>query len=127
MRLRRRHRRWIALVALLGLLFQQVAMAAYVCPAEMQRAMAVSQGDPPCHQTEVESGDRARCEAHCHPQRSTLDVPTTATTVPAAILDGWVVAFAEPSCMLPARYSSSASQSDAHGPPIRTRFCSLLI
>lgn len=64
---RRRPHRLIALFALLGLLFQQAAMAAYVCPhAADGRAEAVAMTMPGCHQSA--SADRARCQAHCHPQ-----------------------------------------------------------
>ena len=41
-RMRPRHRRWIALVALLGLLFQQLAMANYVCPLDSGGATTVN-------------------------------------------------------------------------------------
>ncbi|WP_347261995.1 hypothetical protein [Rudaea sp.] len=82
---RHRHRRWIALVALLGLLFQQVAMAAYACPTETRGAvaMAASSDMPDC--TEPGKADLARCQQHCHPLTQTSD-HGTAPTVPPALL-----------------------------------------
>jgi hypothetical protein len=81
----RRHRRWIALVALLGLLFQQVAMAAYVCPVEIRFAAAATTSTelPPCHRQD--NADRARCHQHCHPLIPASD-HAPSPTVPDAIL-----------------------------------------
>ena len=80
----RRHRRWIALIALLGLLFQQFAMAAYACPLERGGANtseAVSQL-PPCHAAHAQ--DKARCHAHCYPQVQSPD-HASPLTVPAML------------------------------------------
>ncbi len=79
---RRRHRRWIALIALLGLLFQQLAMAAYVCPLESGDGgnITASSDIPPCHT----SDDQARCHQHCHPLQLSLDHPSNPTV--AALL-----------------------------------------
>jgi len=79
---RRRHRRWIALIALLGLLFQQLAMATYACPIEQNGAVA--SGMPACHQSGG-AGDKVRCHTHCHPIVAASDHPP-AQTVPPAIL-----------------------------------------
>ena len=80
-----RRRRWIALFALLGLLFQQVAMASYACPVETRgtMAMAASSDMPDC--TEPGKADPARCQQHCHPLTQTSD-HGTAPTVPPALL-----------------------------------------
>lgn len=83
---RLRHRRWIALIALLGLLFQQLSMAAYVCPIEVKAATLVAASTdelPPCHQPQT--SDKARCHAHCHPVAPSSDHAPT-PTVPAALL-----------------------------------------
>jgi hypothetical protein len=81
---RRRHRPWIALVALFGLLFQQLAMAAYSCPLDRDAtAAAAAASNPPCHQPNTT--DNARCHEHCHPLTSSSD-HSSPPTVPAAIL-----------------------------------------
>lgn len=83
-RRRRLHRR-IALIALLGLLFQQLAMAAYVCPLEggdVARIVATSTM-PPCHFPST--ADKVRCHQHCHPPAQTSD-HASVPTVPPALL-----------------------------------------
>jgi hypothetical protein len=78
---RRRHR-WIALVALFGLLFQQLAMAAYSCPLDRDAtAAAAAASNPPCHQPNTT--DKARCHEHCHPLTSSLDHSSPPTVPPA--------------------------------------------
>ncbi|WP_133818033.1 hypothetical protein [Tahibacter aquaticus] len=80
----RRHRRWIALFALIGLLFQQFAMAAYVCPQEIATATAQVVAEmPPCHTPDT--SDQARCHEHCHPTTASAD-HAPALTVPPAFL-----------------------------------------
>lgn len=66
----RRHR-WIALVVLFGLLFQQLAMASYACPIESHAATASAVSKPPCHETGAV--DQVRCHQHCHPQTPAPD------------------------------------------------------
>jgi hypothetical protein len=82
MRFRTRQRRFIALLALLGLLFQQVAMAAYVCPIEQSGTTVDVSNLPSCHEA---GSDRIRCQTHCHPQPASFD-QAPVLTVPAAIL-----------------------------------------
>src|SRR5450432_1705116 len=82
---RRSHRRWIALIALLGLLFQQLAMAAYVCPLESGDGASIASAStmPPCRSPDAT--DTTRCQQHCHPLAQTSD-HATPPTVPAALL-----------------------------------------
>lgn len=81
---RHRHRRWIALVALLGLLFQQVAMAAYVCPMETQKGVVAMASDmASCEQPAAT--DPTRCHEHCQPLTQSSD-HGPALTVPPALL-----------------------------------------
>jgi hypothetical protein len=125
MKLRHRHRRLIALLALFGLLFQQLAMAAYACPMDQDGVMAAAASKPPCH--ESATPDRVRCHSHCHPQQASPDRAPT-LTVPAAILPPttWVRAAAwhsttfrdETTCEVTAR---------AAAPPITIRNCTFLI
>lgn len=81
---RRHHRRrLIALLALFGLLFQQFAMATYVCPIERSDVQAASAEQAPCHHSGAP--DRVRCHTHCHPQAASSD-HAASPTVPAALL-----------------------------------------
>ena len=81
---RHRHRRWIALIALLGLLFQQFAMATYACPLDGvgNGAAAAASQLPPCHAAHAQ--DKARCQAHCYPQVQSPD-HASPLTVPAML------------------------------------------
>lgn len=119
---RLRRRRWIALVALLGLLYQQLAMAAYVCPMEVGSRPTV---EAPCHQPDTT--DKVRCETHCHPVTTSPD-RAPAPTVPPALLPAttwwrapieavwrhaWLVRFDVPVC--------------AASPPLTVQYCTFQI
>ena len=85
MMLRPRHRRWIALVALLGLLFQQLAMATYVCPLEGGGTAASSAMSAMAGCESPDATDKTRCLQHCHPLAQTSD-HASVPTVPPALL-----------------------------------------
>lgn len=125
----RRHRlsRRIALVALLGLLFQQLAMATYVCPMSSPAAAMAMVTDPSkCHSHQA--GDRARCEQHCHPIQTTSADRGAALTVPAAHLPmaTWLC---ETSAVAAARIGPVSCDVDvrAAGPPLTIRHCTFQI
>lgn len=121
---RRRHRRLIALLALLGVLFQQVAMATYVCPLGQDGA-TTSHSLPPCHQVGV--ADKARCHTHCHPQWASADHPPS-PTVPAAILPPttWIRSAAWQSIECPHEISCAVT-ARAAAPPITVQHCTFQI
>lgn len=121
-----RHRRVIVFVALFGLLFQHLAMAAYWCPQvdqELQALLLEDSGPQACH--EDVAVDKARCHEHCHP------------TVPSA---DHVSALSVPS-LLPCLLSDCTPQvatfrhgtglqdpaDRAHPPPVSIGFCSFQI
>jgi len=90
--IRTRHRRWFALLALLGLLFQQVAIAGYRCPMQDVSAASVHMGGGTSGCECSDDSDRARCEQHCAPDLLTSSdhapgVPSLAATLPSW-LDG---------------------------------------
>ncbi len=93
---KRRNNRWIALIALFGLLFQQAAMAAYVCPFEQSdtviEQITAAAEHAPCHpQSDTDAADQARCEQHCHPVTASVD-HAPPLTVPAVMLtEAWAV------------------------------------
>jgi hypothetical protein len=124
---RLRHRRWIALLALLGLLFQQLAMAAYVCPIDVRAALSAPTADelPPCHQPQ--NADKARCHAHCHPLTPSAD-HAPAPTVPAALLPAtpWLRGAARQSagCDLVVAREVTAR---ATAPPLTVQHCTFQI
>lgn len=122
---RRRHRRWIALIALFGLLFQQLAMAAYACPVDSNDVTGAVAAMPPCHAPDTP--DKPRCHQHCHPLAQTSD-HASAPTVPPALLPPttWLRAPA----MATARTAESIACSiDARStaPPLTIQHCTFQI
>lgn len=124
---RNRHRRWIALIALLGLLFQQLAMAAYVCP--MERGDVASAGAKaemaPCQSPDMT--DKARCQQHCHPLAQTSD-HASAPTVPPALLPAttWSREFHAKHVDLPERIACDIDRR-ATAPPLNIQHCTFQI
>jgi hypothetical protein len=117
-----RHRRWIALLALLGMLFQQLAMASYACPMESGRSGSAAMVAPaaPCHA--CPDVDKARCQQHCFPQQPTSDHPPM-PTVPALLpATTWLVQSDE--CAHSA-YGAGESQvaTRATAPPLTVQHC----
>ena len=124
---RRRHRHWIALIALIGLLFQQLAMASYACPAESgDGAAAVASQMPPCHSPETT--DKSRCHQHCHPLAQTSD-HASAPTVPPALLPPTTWLRAPVVDAIALRAESAAFGLDARGdaPALTIRYCTFQI
>lgn len=121
MRLPRRHRRWIALLALLALLFQQVAMAAYFCPVETASREVATDLAKPCHE-EIED---PRCAEHCNPHQQApsdlgpLNVPMAAILPAMAWLGS-----SDPRSTLAL---APTLRDNERGPPLVIRFCALLI
>ena len=125
MRVRNSHRQRIALVVILCLLFQQLALAAYACPMEQMpaemSAMAVRCADMGMPRDE---DNPALCAKHCAP-----DVTTAADearlSVPALLPP---LAFA-PVLATPVAHVAVQAETPIGGsdPPPRLRFCSLLI
>ena len=116
------------MIALLGLLFQQLAMAAYVCPID-QGELAVADAEqstmPPCHSPE--SSDRARCQQHCHPLTPSFD-QAPALTVPPALLPTttWLATPAQPTDWAE-RYAASDLIARATAPPLNIQHCTFQI
>ena len=122
----RRHRRWIALFALIGLLFQQFAMAAYACPREIAAATAqLTTAVPPCHTPDT--ADQARCHEHCHPTTASAD-HTPALSVPPALLPAttWSRALARAVTLDPAS-PEYPLRARAQPPPLSIQHCTFQI
>lgn len=126
MRFHTRQRRFIALLALLGLLFQQVAMASYVCPNESTSpTMAASSDMPDCQQ--AAANDKARCQSHCHPQSASPD-HAAQPTVPPALLPPttWLRAASwQSSAFAPAPQCEVVARAAA--PPLSIQHCTFQI
>lgn len=114
----RRRRRLIVLFATFALVFQQLAMAAYVCAREA--AAQMSPVAPACH-TDVDT-DRSRCHEHCHPTSATAD-HGSAPTVPPCLVPAHVRIVA---ASLPINATSTSNASFhrwATAPPLNVQYC----
>lgn len=121
-----RHRMRIALVVILCLLFQQVAMAAYACTLDRMPPDPVVMTEA-CEQIGMQQVKQApaQCAKHCAPDLSVAADHAAAPSVPALALPA-------------AAYELVLEQPMSHGmstevpvarsdPPARLRYCSLLI
>ena len=123
---RARQRLRIALSVIFCLLFQQAALAAYLCPIEQMpaetAAMAAHCAEMGMQQAKDNPG---LCEKHCNPDHllaadgAKLSVPPLA--LPAIIL---TPVFVQPVSHVAVQADVPIARSD---PPPRLRYCSLLI
>jgi hypothetical protein len=128
MRLSRHQRVRVSLLALLGLLFMQVSLAAYACslPSSAPVSMIAGNGDAvDCD--EMDREQMALCHAHCHPpQTASADVsPPPQAVVPA--LDLVATAVLEQSLLPHVEVARVALALPVPGaaPPIPLRNCCL--
>lgn len=123
---RRRHRFRIALVAIFGLLFQQLAVAGYECKLELDAAAgmtAQTEAVAPCH---VDQTDAARCNEHCHPTVGSAAHAPAPDVPPCVIPPSVVLVASEPGLPI-AMAKSSPRRPCATSPPLSIQFCSLQI
>ena len=123
---RARHRLRIALMALLCMLFQQAALAAYLCPVEQVPAR-VSAMEGHCAQMDMAQvqTNPALCDKHCNPDHQIV-TDAGSLSVPA---------LAMPVSVFASVLAPTVSQTALHtevpiprsDPPPRLRYCSLLI
>jgi hypothetical protein len=130
MQLRRKYRVLTALVALCGMLFMQLAVAAYTCPglkaAGTSEAATTDQvpmqSMPGCDQPDP--AKPALCHAHCLDGKSSLDKPEVPVVSPAAVIVSALLTPLEP--LAPARFPGTQSPSFLQritAPPISIRHC----
>lgn len=123
---RTRHRLRIALLAIFCLLFQQAALAAYLCPMEHMPAKATAMAEHCAEMGMQQAQDNpALCAKHCAPDFSTA-ADQAKLAVPALALPP--VAFA-PVLATPVTHVVVQAEVPITGsdPPPRLRYCSLLI
>lgn len=121
-----RKRLRIALLAIVGLLFQQAALAAYLCPIEAMPTEMSAMADH-CAEMGMEQArdNPALCAKHCNPDHTTatdasrLSVPPLA--LPAVVFASLQV---QPAARVVLHADVPVARSD---PPPRLRYCSLLI
>jgi hypothetical protein len=121
----RRHRhRLLALFALFGLLFQQVAMATYACPLVSAIAAAEAAASPPCHA--AHASDKARCQQHCRPAAQSVD-HAPMPSVPPALLPATTWLRAAPVDLRLSEVATGAIEARATAPPLTVRDCTFQI
>ena len=134
MKLPRKYRMLTALVALFGMLFMQLAVASYACPALLaghgeaagMTAQAAMPSMPGCD--EPDPVNLALCQAHCQDAKTSLDKPqmTPVAHTPAIVssiltpLESWMP------IAVPA-FASDFSLQRITSPPISIRHCCLRI
>jgi hypothetical protein len=103
MKLRRKYRTLTALIALIGVLFTQLAIASYVCPGirggRDSGSMAANpppmQSMPDCDQPDP--SDSALCLAHCQDAKTSLDKHDVPAVSPAAVIVSSILTALAPS------------------------------
>jgi hypothetical protein len=117
----------IALIVIVCLLFQQVAMAAYACSAERVPAQVTTMVNDCAGMGAVHAQDNpVLCEKHCTPDRPVLTDHAAPAVPPLALprpVFGIVLSQSGGRVALLATHVSV----HASDPPPRLRFCSLLI
>ncbi len=121
-----RQRLITTLVLIASLLFQQVAVAAYVCTMpKMQFDLAVMADDCAAMESPPAQPPDAVCQKHCSPDASSASTPVI-PPVPALALPPLLNAFALAPSSHSCVYASSDVFARSHPPP-RLRYCRLLI
>jgi hypothetical protein len=128
MRYSRRNRFVAAVVALFGLLFMQLAVAAYACPklaAVQQRAVMLdASGQPMVDCPEVDKQSPSLCQAHSQKAAQSLDKaePPSIQPFTANGLIMHVVMPEEPAASGPG-IAAASLQACSTAPPIAIRNC----
>ena len=120
-------RTFAALVALVAVLFSQLAASAYACPGmELMARAAIAQEEvPPCHEQTPPEEPSALCTAHC--QQGDQSLAERGASVPAVafvLLASSVRAAPAASRDAPPRLGSQSSLLERPtGPPLAVRHC----
>jgi len=121
MRLPRRHRVLAALIALVGMLFMQLAVAAYACPGSGEPLPPTAMAD--CD--EVDPAAPALCHAHCQDGQTSLDKPEVRTAAAAVMFFMALIAVEPVSAGIHTRYEPASLLRRSTAPPISIRHCCL--
>lgn len=126
-----RPRPFAAILAIVAVLFSQLAVSAYACPGDdgMKQAAVVADDTPPCHRNPTPAEPTPLCQAHCQQGDQSLD--QRGATMPA------VSPVALPASWQPLRISVSDAPTGTRaqlsllerptGPPLAVRHCCLRI
>lgn len=121
-----RHRMRIAILVIVCLLFQQTALAAYLCPMEQMPSETAAMTAHCADMGMAQKQDNpALCEKHCSPD-VTVSADAAKLSVPPLALPPLVLApvYVPPVSQVAVQSEAPIARSD---PPPRLRYCSLLI
>lgn len=121
-----RQRFKIILVTVFCLLFQQAALAAYLCPVQRMPAETFAMAEHCAEMGMAQAQDNpALCQKHCAPD-VLLTIDSASPVVPALALAPpmHALVLARPISNVSVQAEAPIARSD---PPPRLRFCSLLI
>lgn len=123
---RTRHRLRIAFLVIVCLLFQQAALAAYLCPIEQMPAEVSAMSEHCAEMGMAQKQDNpALCEKHCNPDHSVAADAVKLSVPPLALpTQLFTPVFVQPVSHVTVQADVPIARSD---PPPRLRFCSLLI
>jgi hypothetical protein len=127
MRYSRRTRFVAALVALFGLLFMQLAMAAYACPklspVQQQSTMLDASGQPMKDCSELDKQSPSLCEAGSHQAPQSADTSSPPSIQPF-VPTGLIVHLAAADELIPPGFTIPAClHASSTAPPIAIRNC----
>lgn len=123
---RARHRLRIALLVIVCLLFQQAALATYLCPMEQMPAETMAMIEHCAEMGMAQKQDSpALCQKHCSPDHATA-ADAVKLAVPPLALQPLILApiYVQSISHVAIQTDVPIARSD---PPPRLRFCSLLI
>ena len=129
MKLRRKYRILTALIALMGVLFTQLAVAAYVCPSLHGGQHSTLAGDPSPMQSmpncdQPDSTEPALCLAHCQDAKSSLDKADLPAIAPATFIVSSILTALVPPLLAPIRdVERDSLLLRITSPPISIRHC----
>jgi hypothetical protein len=127
----RRPNSFAAILALVAVLFSQLAVSAYACPGVdgMAKAAVAADEVPPCHENPGPAGPTPLCQAHCQQGDQSFDLraASLASIAMPALPVSWlpVPAVAEPASEIPEPQASLLERPT--GPPLAVRHCCLRI
>jgi hypothetical protein len=128
MTLKRAMRKWIALLGVSAILFAQIAVAAYACPAfassqvnEQASAMDMSNSDAPCAEMDVKQANL--CIEHCQYGQQSLDHPVAPAVFAVADLPYFLVRPADPAVLGSTQEYAPSLLTRTTAPPLSVRNC----
>lgn len=119
---RRRHRLLTVFFALFSVLFMQLAVASYVCPADSKAEAATAMTMPCAGEMVVDTEQVALCHAHCQSDQQSVD--KTQTHTPAGVIATGVTYPIEPTKIdWSSMQGHVPSQLRTTAPPMAIRNC----